>query len=83
MRYITRITLGVFGFSLWLSVSGDLYAQAGSSQVDSAALENVSSEDLLKLKEDLESQKNQLELERADLLEKGLQQSKEFLEKGG
>jgi TolA-binding protein len=59
-----------------------VYAQEEKAAAgDSMALENVSSEDLLRLKEDLESQKTKLETERLQLLDKGLKQSKEYLEK--
>ncbi|HNB10207.1 MAG TPA: tetratricopeptide repeat protein, partial [bacterium] len=63
-----------------------LYAQRGTgnkSNKDTVALESVSSEDLLKLKEELESQRNKLETERVQLLDKGIKQSKEFLDKSG
>ncbi|HNO10306.1 MAG TPA: hypothetical protein PKI67_05230, partial [bacterium] len=60
-----------------------LYAQRGTgnkSNKDTVALESVSSEDLLKLKEELESQRNKLETERVQLLDKGIKQSKDFLD---
>ncbi len=69
---------------LLLAVLTPLHAQTpGNGAGDTTGLENVSSEDLLKLKEDLEKQKSKLETERVDLLDKGLKQSKEFLEKSG
>lgn len=72
--------IGAFALSI---IFGDrLWAQNSTSKnYDSLALENVSSEDLLKLKEDIESQKTKLETERLQLLDKGLKQSKEYLEK--
>jgi TolA-binding protein len=68
---------------VWGAVSfSAVYGQNNTSKnYDSLALENVSSEDLLKLKEDIEGQKSKLEAERLDLLDKGLQQSKDYLEK--
>ncbi len=62
---------------------GQLSAQTDGGKDSSSSLENVSSEDLLKLKQELESQKSKLETERILLQDKGLKQSKEFLEKTG
>lgn len=58
-----------------------LYAQDGKNSKSDASLEKVSSEDLLKLKQDLEAQKSKLEGERLQLLDQGLKQSKDYLEK--
>lgn len=67
---------------LLVAVATRLQAQTtDNGSTDTLGLENVSSEDLLKLKEDLEKQKSKLESERVELLDKGLRQSKEFLEK--
>ncbi len=52
-----------------------------NGNTDSRSLESISNEDLLKLKQDLESQKGELEEERLKLLDQGLQQSKTYLEK--
>jgi len=69
-------------FTMGVVSGGILFAQDHvSKNYDSLALENVSSEDLLKLKEDIEGQKSKLETERLQLLDKGLKQSKEYLEK--
>ncbi|MBL7958907.1 tetratricopeptide repeat protein [bacterium] len=69
-------------FTMGVVSGGFLLAQDHvTKHYDSLALENVSSEDLLKLKEDIEGQKSKLETERLQLLDKGLKQSKEYLEK--
>lgn len=61
-------------FSVLTSIS---IAQTG----ENGTLEGISNEDLLKLKQDLESQKGKLEDERLKLLDQGLQQSKAYLDK--
>lgn len=78
--YTVFLFLSAFAAGL---VSGDrIFSQDQTSKnYDSLALENVSSEDLLKLKEEIEGQKSKLETERLELLEKGLKQSKDYLEK--
>ncbi len=75
-----KLLLTVLLLTTWARVR--VYAQDEKpASIDSMALENVSSEDLLKMKEDLESQKSKLETERLQLLDKGLKQSKDYLEK--
>lgn len=62
----------------WTSLTAQ---QIPGNSADTSALETISSEDLLQLKEELELKKSRLETERLDLLDKGLKQSKEYLEK--
>ena len=87
MEYFMKKTLHtvvlIFGvFTMGVVSGNNLFGQNnGTKNYDSLALENVSSEDLLKLKEDIEGQKTKLETERLQLLDKGLKQSKEYLEK--
>lgn len=81
-KTLHSVVLFAVAFTIGI-VSGDiLFGQDHTvKSYDSLALENVSSEDLLKLKEDIEGQKAKLETERLQLLDKGLKQSKEYLEK--
>lgn len=78
----TAVVLFLSVFTAGVVSGNRLYSQDQTAKnYDSLALENVSSEDLLKLKEEIEGQKTKLETERLQLLEKGLKQSKDYLEK--
>ncbi len=82
MSLFTRFLYILFLAYVAVAVALPAQAQFGSGGGgDSSALETVSSEDLLQLKEELEHKKSKLEGERLQLLDKGLRQSKEYLEK--
>ncbi len=82
MSFYTRVLPMVFFTLLTGLGSAGIRAQSGSGNgLDTSALEAISSEDLLQLKEELEQKKSRLEDERLLLLDKGLRQSKEYLEK--